>query len=553
MLMLNVPATVGLMVLAAPIVRMLLRATASSRRRDTLATAAALQFYAIGLVGYSVVRIASPMFYALGRNRTPVIVSIVDGAGERGAELRAGARRSAIAGWRSARRSPRSSTPTTLLILLRTHLQGSNERAVCSARSHGSPSRRRRWASPPCASYATLGTWLPGRDRRSSRSSGLAPSIGVALVVLAGRRVAAPHPRVHAGRRDRRRAGCGDRRDDARPAVRGDRSGSTAPSCSWRARTSSSTATATSSRRCCRCSSPISISRWPPPARCRCASSWPTRCRSLAFGHLADRWRPRVLLIAGPLVARLVLTLIGLAPNVWRARGSCSFSAVSAARRFIRRPRRSSTSMPGASSGLAMSFHITSGTLGQAVAPLAFAPVRPALRPESDAAAHGAGAARASPCCCAGCRPIERLQERHDAGGLRALRPYARPLSLLYFIVVLRTLTAIVLLDLRPGDAHTARPDAGAGGNRRRRSISSPSDSAASSAGRRPTASAPRRVIILSLVSAVPFLALAPLAVGLAVRRGARDRRVPAAVHAAGERHLRPDASRQSAPRPSRR
>jgi len=42
---------------------------------DTTATAAAVQFYAIGLVGYSVVRIISPVFYALGQNRTPVMVS----------------------------------------------------------------------------------------------------------------------------------------------------------------------------------------------------------------------------------------------------------------------------------------------------------------------------------------------------------------------------------------------------------------------------------------------------------------------------------------------
>ena len=76
MLMLNVPATVGLMVLAVPIVRVILRARPVHASRQ-LATAAALQFYAIGLVGYSVVRIASPIFYALGRNRMPVIVSIV--------------------------------------------------------------------------------------------------------------------------------------------------------------------------------------------------------------------------------------------------------------------------------------------------------------------------------------------------------------------------------------------------------------------------------------------------------------------------------------------
>ena len=62
--------------------------TASSRRATPLATAAALQLYAIGLVGYSIVRIVSPVFYALGANRIPVIVSVDHRAGERVAELR---------------------------------------------------------------------------------------------------------------------------------------------------------------------------------------------------------------------------------------------------------------------------------------------------------------------------------------------------------------------------------------------------------------------------------------------------------------------------------
>ena len=75
MLMLNVPATAGLLVLAAPIVRVIFERSAFTAA-DTTATAAALQFYAIGLVGYSIVRIASPVFYALGRNRTPVAVSV---------------------------------------------------------------------------------------------------------------------------------------------------------------------------------------------------------------------------------------------------------------------------------------------------------------------------------------------------------------------------------------------------------------------------------------------------------------------------------------------
>jgi putative peptidoglycan lipid II flippase len=74
MFFLNLPATIGLMVLAQPIIAVIFqrgRFTAD----DTLATAAALQLYAIGLLGYSVVRIISPTFYALGRSRIPVMVS----------------------------------------------------------------------------------------------------------------------------------------------------------------------------------------------------------------------------------------------------------------------------------------------------------------------------------------------------------------------------------------------------------------------------------------------------------------------------------------------
>ena len=76
MLMLNIPATVGLIVLAVPIIQVIFEHK-NFLPRDTLATAAALQLYAIGLGGYSIVRIASPVFYALGRSRTPVTVSVI--------------------------------------------------------------------------------------------------------------------------------------------------------------------------------------------------------------------------------------------------------------------------------------------------------------------------------------------------------------------------------------------------------------------------------------------------------------------------------------------
>ncbi|HSK08732.1 MAG TPA: murein biosynthesis integral membrane protein MurJ, partial [Vicinamibacterales bacterium] len=74
MMMLNVPATIGLVVLAQPIVALLFERGAFTGAH-TLATAAALVFYAPGLVGYSAVKIAVPTFYALHDSRTPVAVS----------------------------------------------------------------------------------------------------------------------------------------------------------------------------------------------------------------------------------------------------------------------------------------------------------------------------------------------------------------------------------------------------------------------------------------------------------------------------------------------
>lgn len=76
MLMLNVPAMIGLIVLAEPIVAMIYERRMFSPT-DTVNTAAALMFYAPGLLGYSAVKIASPTFYSLRDSRTPVIVSVL--------------------------------------------------------------------------------------------------------------------------------------------------------------------------------------------------------------------------------------------------------------------------------------------------------------------------------------------------------------------------------------------------------------------------------------------------------------------------------------------
>jgi putative peptidoglycan lipid II flippase len=75
MIVVNVPAMCGLLALATPIVRVLFE-HGRFLPSDTAPTAAALRFYAVGLVGYSAARIVSPVFYTVGRHRVPVAVSI---------------------------------------------------------------------------------------------------------------------------------------------------------------------------------------------------------------------------------------------------------------------------------------------------------------------------------------------------------------------------------------------------------------------------------------------------------------------------------------------
>ena len=71
---LTIPATLGLILLRVPIVRLLYE-----RGRfgpgDTEGTAAALLFYSFGLVAYTGVKVLAPAFYALGTPRVPVMGS----------------------------------------------------------------------------------------------------------------------------------------------------------------------------------------------------------------------------------------------------------------------------------------------------------------------------------------------------------------------------------------------------------------------------------------------------------------------------------------------
>jgi putative peptidoglycan lipid II flippase len=72
---LSVPATVGLIVLRIPIVRLLFE-RGRFDAADTLHTATALALYSIGLVAYTGVKVLAPAFYATNRARIPLFASV---------------------------------------------------------------------------------------------------------------------------------------------------------------------------------------------------------------------------------------------------------------------------------------------------------------------------------------------------------------------------------------------------------------------------------------------------------------------------------------------
>jgi FSR family fosmidomycin resistance protein-like MFS transporter len=226
----------------------------------------------------------------------------------------------------------------------------------------------------------------------------------------------------------------------------------------------------------------------------------------LGFGALADRWQPRTLVVLGPLLAVIVLSFIGLATSpftlgvilVLGGLGGAAFHPPAAALVYRLADHRK---------GLAMSAHLSGGSLGFAFAPVLFAPfiatmglgwspliMLPGLLALAITLRHV---------------PPMPLPPAHERSTLATLRPAAVPLSLLYFTIVLRTTTSYGFMTFAPtllteggftiGEASTAVSiylfASGVGGF-----VGGP---LADRYG-------PRRVILWSLIAAVPFMAVAP-------------------------------------------
>ena len=159
----------------------------------------------------------------------------------------------------------------------------------------------------------------------------------------------------------------------------------------------------------------------------------------IGFGRLADRWHPRVLVMVGPVVSVSVLSLTGLATTPVMLAAILIIGGLGAAA-FHPPAAALAHRLGGDRPGLAMSVYITGGTLGFSFGPLMFAPF-----------AERFGLSLTPVLALPGLAVIAFFLTRvppmpvhHSAGGgLRALAPYAKPLGLLYSIVVLRTLTAI--------------------------------------------------------------------------------------------------------------
>jgi putative peptidoglycan lipid II flippase len=75
-LVLTIPSTLGLIMLARPIISVIYEHGRFTPEM-TAQTAAALQFYAIGLAAYSALKVLTPAFYAVDKRHTPMMVSFL--------------------------------------------------------------------------------------------------------------------------------------------------------------------------------------------------------------------------------------------------------------------------------------------------------------------------------------------------------------------------------------------------------------------------------------------------------------------------------------------
>ncbi|MFB3855094.1 MAG: MFS transporter [Vicinamibacterales bacterium] len=160
----------------------------------------------------------------------------------------------------------------------------------------------------------------------------------------------------------------------------------------------------------------------------------------MVVGPLADRWRMSAFALAGPFVAVVALSLVGLARSapalavmmVAGSLGNAAFHPASASLVHSAGGRRP---------GLAMSVHVTGGAVGTAIAPFIFAPYAEHL-------GLGWTPLLAVPALAVLALIGPFIPRESEAAGMSntgpgALRPYAKPLALLWSVVVVRATVSL--------------------------------------------------------------------------------------------------------------
>jgi FSR family fosmidomycin resistance protein-like MFS transporter len=210
--------------------------------------------------------------------------------------------------------------------------------------------------------------------------------------------------------------------------------------------------------------------------------------------------------MAGPLVAVVVLSFVGLATNpvtlgvilVAGGLGGAAFHPPAAALVYKIADHRK---------GLAMSAHLSGGSLGFSFAPVLFAPFIAAMGLQWSPLIMIPGLLALS--LTLRHVPPMSLPPKHERSTWATLRPAAVPLTLLYFTIVLRTATSYGFMTFAPtllteqgfsiAEASTAVSlylfTSGVGGF---------------VGGPLADRHGARRVIVWSLIAAVPFMAVAP-------------------------------------------
>ena len=172
------------------------------------------------------------------------------------------------------------------------------------------------------------------------------------------------------------------------------------------------------------------------------------------YGYLSDRWRSRLFTVAAPALAGIFISSLGFAPGfagllamVWMGgAGIASFHPQAAANATAGVARNRSG---------AMAIFICAGTVGLACGPLFFS-----LLAGRGLALHAAGAIPGllvSLVLLAWLPPLSARKPAAQARQWDELRAVWKPLTILYFLVFLRSVVQIVFTQFLPLYLHTQR------------------------------------------------------------------------------------------------